>query len=383
MTMAAGSTLLALLPLQQVQAAGTSTAQSIMIDTSGTPQTVAVVNTQQWRYDTAGAATYFSNAWDNVVPSPSPSISDVLTSTSSQIVGIAPANEPACPPVAPLAPEAPPALQIKLIHDTHPGQNDVVGNNQCNFLDGLALVGDSYTQNASSSTTSCTYKTYQQQGSKYVIKTRTVSRTDSYLYNYVIAPLQASYDPFTAWLLTGESNPDGTASVDVNALIAGESVSVSKNLGTKFSFSLLQNDGITPRVSNVGVAVDGGTVDTSGLLTYEDRNPSGPTPDLDYSYTANALLCNGTACSSLVNGATALGILNGTASIDTFLGNNNGGANGQALAAMQLSGVSINIGEGPHTVTTSALVKDNSGTAIGNVSVDLQVNVVSPGCGSN
>jgi hypothetical protein len=137
------------------------------------------------------------------------------------------------------------------------------------------------------------------------------------------------------------------------------------------------------RISNVGVAVDGGTPNTSGLLTYMDRNPAGPTPNLDYSYTANALLCNGTACSSLVNGATALGILNGTASIDTFPGNDNGGANGQALAAAELSGVSVNIGEGPHTVTTSALVKDNAGTAVGNVSVDLQVNVVSPGCGGN
>ena len=95
---------------------------------------------------------------------------------------------------------------------------------------------------------------------------------------------------FTAWDLF-QTSGDGSAHVDVVALIAGESVSVSKNLGTKYSFSLLQSDGVTVRVQDVSVSVDGGTPVLAsyldGTLTYQDRNPAGLTPTLDYDYTAN------------------------------------------------------------------------------------------------
>ena len=208
------------------------------------------------------------------------------------------------------------------------------------------------------------------------------------LYTYAVTPTIDPVAAFTAWDLFNSSG-DGSAHVDVVALIAGESVSVSKNLGTKYSFSLLQSDGVTVRVQDVSVSVDGGTPVLAsyldGTLTYQDRNPAGLTPTLDYEYTANTLInglpANGTATSSLVNGKSASAILNGTVSIDAFPGNDNGGANGQALAAVQLSGIGTDLLPGEHTITIAATVKDNSGVLLGNVSITFNVNVVTPGCG--
>jgi len=199
-----------------------------------------------------------------------------------------------------------------------------------------------------------------------------------------VTPTADSVVPLTAWEVV-RTSVDGSAHVDVVALIAGQSVSVSKNLGTKYSFSLLQNDGMTVRVQDVSVSVDGGApvvaTYVEGTLSYQDRNPAGPTPALDYKYTANTLingvLANGTATPSLKNGALASAILNG----DTFAGNDNGGVNGQALAAVRLSGIGMDLLPGTHTITIAAKVKDNSGVFVGNVSVSIDVNIVTPGCG--
>jgi hypothetical protein len=49
-----------------------------------------------------------------------------------------------------------------------------------------------------------------------------------------------------------------------------------------------------------------------------------------------------------------------------FPGNDNGGANGQALAAIVLSGVGVDLLPGDHTLDISATVKDNAGKFIGN-----------------
>ena len=68
-------------------------------------------------------------------------------------------------------------------------------------------------------------------------------------------------------------------------------------------------------------------------------------------------------------------------SIDAFPGNDNGGANGQALAAVQLSGIGTDLQPGAHTITIAATVKDNSGVLLGNVSINFNLNIVTPGCG--
>jgi hypothetical protein len=325
--------------------AQTKTAQSIMIDTTGTASDVALVQTNIYKFNKATAATYYTNVWDGNAPT---------VSCSGPGCSLGNCNS---------VPSAPVADDTKVSGNSQ-GQNDLTGDDKCTFLDGGTLSSASYTQEVS--TPKCGSGNQQ--------------RTYTYKFTYNITPT-TTVGAFTAWDLFKTTGDGETAPVDVVALIAGESVSVSKNLGTKYSFSLLQTDGISVRVSNVCVSVDGGAADCSGTQTYMDRNPTGLTPTLNYSYTANALLCNGTACTSLVNGATAMNILNGIASSDTFPGNDNGGANGQALAAVGLNGITVNLAPGSHTLTISATVKDNNGVLIGNVSVSKQVNVVTPGCG--
>jgi hypothetical protein len=324
--------------------AQTKTAQSIMIDTTGTPTTLAIVQTQVYKFNVADAATYFTNDWDGIAPT--------VTCTGSPT---------ACAIAPPAAPAAPAPLESAVIGGGvfgNIGPDGIAGDNKCVFLDGGTLTGSSYTQAVK-------------------VPLSSPNRTYTYTYNYNVTP-NGTVGALTAWDLF-QLNGDGTAHVDVTALIAGESVSVSKNLGTKYSFSLLTADNAV-RVSNIGVAVDGGTPDYSGTATYMDRNPAGSTPALDYLYTANALLANGAATASLINGATALNILNGAVGTDVFAGNDNGGANGQALAAVQLSGIGVDLLPGAHTLTISATVKDNNGVLVGTVSVNLNVNVITPGC---
>lgn len=359
--------------------AQTKTAQSIMIDTSSTATALAIDQTQKYKFDVPVAATYFNNAWDNAVPSASCS--------GNGCGGV-------CP--QPPAPAAPLPLASQVIgggSSGNGGADGVAGQNRCTFLDGGTLTGGTYTQKISNVNGGCNVceacnggsgcgtnlsscPTVNGQKYKQVAK----SASWDFTYTYAVTPNIISVAAFTAWDLI-ETSGDNTVSLDVNALIAGESVSVSKNLGTKYSFSLLQNDGVTPRISNVCVSVDGGAATCvpypDQKLAYVDRNPSGPTPALDYLYNANALTCNGTACTSLMNGSGALAILNG----DAFAGNDNGGANGQALAAMLLSAVPFDLTVGDHAVTITAKVKENDGTLVGTVGVTLNVTVVTPGCG--
>jgi hypothetical protein len=329
----------------------TTTAQSIMIDATGTPSTLAIVQTHIYKFNIDTAATFFTNQWDGNLP--------VVSCTG---------NPTACSNPAPAAPAAPAPLASAVIGGGtfgNIGHDGIVGDNRCAFLDGGLLTGASYTQDV-----------------KVEVGSTSSKRTYTYTFTYAVAPNTDSVGPLTAWDLV-QTNGDGTAHVDVVALIAGESVSVSKNLGTKYSFSLLQGDGVSVRVSNVGVSVDGGPADTSGILTYTDR---GLEPTLDYLYAGNAFV-NGAASASLIDNAYASdvlkGAINGGVGPDTFPGNDNGGANGQALAAVRLSGVGVDLAPGPHAVTISATVKDNNGALLGTVSVNLNINVVTPGCGGN
>src|SRR4030095_12908766 len=116
---------------------------------------------QTYHYNLDSAAALFSNAWNGIAPQVTISTEDVVISTTNQITGTAPADELPCTPSAPAAPAAPAADPRKLKRDDHPGKNDVVGDNQCAFLNGTSLTGLTYTQEATATST-CTYKTYQQ-----------------------------------------------------------------------------------------------------------------------------------------------------------------------------------------------------------------------------
>jgi hypothetical protein len=330
--------------------AQTKTAQSIMIDTSTIESTYAISGTESYRLDVDAAALFFTNAWDGVAPT-------VVISSKGNATEAA-----ALTPAAP-APDASKVIGNGI--NGNIGKDGIVGENRCTFLDGGTLTGGTYTQSV-----------------KVEVGEKSEARSYTYTFTYVVTPT-GPVAPFTAWVLQ-ESTLPGTVSVDVVALIAGESVSVSKQNGTKYSFSLLQNDGITIRIQNVGVTLDSEPTDYTGTLTYFDR---ANTPALNFYYTGNAGF-NGTVQGSLLNG-DALAILNGgevspgVFSPDTFTGNNNGGADGKSLAQVMLSGVSVNLTEGSHTITVNAVVKDNVGALVGNVAVTKTVVVITPGCGGN
>jgi hypothetical protein len=68
---------------------------------------------------------------------------------------------------------------------------------------------------------------------------------------------------------------------------------------------------------------------------------------------------------------------------DGLAGNDGGGANGQALAAVRFGLADVGMSQGNHAVTISATVKDNAGTLVGKVSVATSVRVVAPSWSAN
>jgi hypothetical protein len=112
-------------------AAPIQTGQGIMVNLHANG-TFAITQTDTYQYNEATAATYFTNAWDQVVPSGTPPQHfSSSSSTATVLSSTLPATDPACTPPAPSAPVAPAPDSNKL---NGLGQSDVVGNNKCNFL---------------------------------------------------------------------------------------------------------------------------------------------------------------------------------------------------------------------------------------------------------
>jgi hypothetical protein len=165
--------------------------------------------------------------------------------------------------------------------------------------------------------------------------------------------------------LVSDSNPDGTAHIDIAADIAGESVLKSSNakLGTKYSFSLI--DGTGNRVQNLAVSVDGDTpVAATSTVSYP----------VDFAYVTNA---GSNGALSLLMDDDARSILNG----DSFAGNNDGGADGSALALATMSPVGFDLGPGSHTIQLTGTVKGNSASADISFNVQEVLIITTPGCG--
>lgn len=372
-----------------------TTGQGIMVNLNSAGA-LAIHEIDTYQYNEAVAGTYFSNAWDGVVPV---GVAGTFHSTSVMVtmtgLSTAPVVQSACVPPAPAAPAAPGQLASML---DGPGQSDVVGKNRCNFLDGVALVGLSYTQTATAPA-SCQYvskvvptkvKGVVVVGS-YDVTTTTVSGSYVYTYNYVIAP---DGDPavmapdfvnhvVSAWDFVDASG-GGLAHVAVGADIASESM--LKKAGTtvpKASFSLMEDDGITSRVQNLYVAV----MDSTGALvpgaenypasTVQTNAPGAMPGDvgaLDFLYTQNAGTNGNTA---LLKDGDARTILN----TDSFAGNDNGGANGQALAMAHADQSNFDLDVGDYSVLLTGTVKGNNATATSiGFSVTKLISIVSPGC---
>jgi hypothetical protein len=257
------------------------------------------------------------------------------------------------------------------------------------------LIGLTYTQSALANA-QCTYisdvsaVTNGPNAGKYRVTRKTVTKTCNDTWTYNITPLQASYDPLTAWDFVGSTGGD-SALVSVNAFIAGESVASSKQHPLKYSFSI--GGDVDPRVSrvqNLAVSINSGVVATPGSTVVKNTPGStatltedfaevvhGPDGALDFYYDGNA---GSNGHTELLNQPEdARTILN----TDSFSGNNDGGADGSALAGAVMDQVDLNLTEGDYTVTLTGTVKDNAGVADLPINVNKTVHIVHPGCGNN
>jgi hypothetical protein len=345
------------------------TAQSIMVNLKGMGDYTST-DTSTYRFNKTTAATYFSNAWDGNAPTRSDKTSGGNFCTPP---------EPETPPPAPAADDT------KLNSGT-PGKNDVTGKNECSFLDGTALTGDTYTQTVST-TTSCTSSGH------------TVTTTWTYTYTYNIAPLNDATHPnppaaFTAWDLQSGGGGGGI-DVSLSAEIAGESLVVSKQFPTgKYSFSLFDASSAN-RVHNLVLTItdaNGNTVYDSSALTdpntgellYPDGIPSALVYPVDFVYTGNAGF-NGTAQDYLLNGY-ARSILNGDIykttpdAKDQFPGNDDGGADGSALAEAIMNTLTVHLDNGTYNVTLTGVVKGNSADGTADQPINISGTISTPGC---
>jgi len=336
---------------QETQAlAASSTGQGIMANMTSIG-TLALVTNQIWHFDQLAAATFFTNAWDGNAPTYSCS----GNACNGDLCGV---------PAAPAAPAADPSKV------TGPGGSGVADKSRCTFLDGGTLVlTDSYEKTAQASV-SCT------------VSGRSKSATYTFRYTYAVAPDPelSTVASFTAWDLVSETGDGSSVHVDIGGFIAGESVLSKANLPRKYSFSLLETDPLTglpvSRVQNLAVTIDG-AAPIPATSTYVQNAPGALLGDpgaLDFAYVTNAGT-NGNV--SLLADGDARTILN----TDSFAGNQNGGAEGSALAGANIDPVGADLGVGDHTVVLTGTVKGNSATSSIDFAVTQLVHVITPGCG--
>lgn len=324
-----------------VWAAATQTGQGIMVTFTGA-NNYALVNNELWSFNTGTAATYFTNAWDGTAPTVTCSGAGCQTGTV---------------PAAPAAP-APNADKV-----THPGTG-TAETNMCTFLNGGTLVGATYTQTAtlSNNLSGNSRATY----------------TYTYTYNITgITPLAPAgiVDPRTAWTLTQVTGGE-TVPVTISADIAGESVISSTSQARKYSFSIRNSDG-TSRVTGLNLAVDNVSYPLTSQV-YENCPGcvAGDTGAVDFPYVTNAG-SNGVV--NLLADGNARDILN----TDSFAGNQNGGADGKALAKVVTDSVTVNLAPGSHTVVLTGTVKGNSALANIGFTVSHIIHIITPQCMGN
>jgi hypothetical protein len=347
----------------------TQTGQGIManLETSGS---FAIVQNLTYHYDETIAGTYYSNQWDGNAPT---------VSCSGPGCGTA--------PTAPTAPAVDPNAVIGI-----PGHPGIVNSNtcKCTFLDGGTLPSTTYTETAKLSTgsgrTGATYTytyIYDVNPDTAVATTEDTNANTSDGIQVPALDPTATVDPNEPWVFFSSSG-DATANINIDAMIAGESVVKNKTNGTKFSFSLFDSTDLD-RVQNLTVTV----TDSSNVVasaspgnTIVQNAPGALAGDpgaVDFAYATNA---GSNGATSLLQNGDARSILNGVfPSPDVFTGNDNGGADGSALAYAQMDTVPVSLPAGDYTITLTGTVKGNSTSADIPFSVTNHVNIITPGCG--
>jgi hypothetical protein len=294
-----------------------------------------LVQNKLYSFNIGTAAALFTNAWDGNAPA----------------VGCTGGG---CPGTAPAAPPAPSPNTDKV---TNPG-NGVAVANECTFLDGGTLVGSSYTQAAQLSN-----------GLSGNLKA-----TYTYTYTYNITPT-GPVVAFTAWDLTLTTGGE-TVPVTISADIAGESATKSSNLGQKYSFSIRNSDG-SSRVTGLNLQVDNNTYPINSTI-YENCPgcKAGDVGAVDFPYTTNA---GSNGFTDLLTNGNARDILN----TDSFAGNQDGGADGKALAKVVTDAVTVDLAPGSHNVVLTGTVKGNSASSNISFSVTQTIHIITPGCLGN
>lgn len=318
-------------------ATSASTGQGIMVDVD-LAGSLALVTNQTYVFNETTAATFFTNA-----PRPFP-----------QRTCIGEGCWPACP--EPSTPAPPSPIEEYL--------TQVVEQSKCAFLDGGALGARYYLQRSSLEAGCLSFP-------------RFLTATYTYDWTYEVTPHTPSVPKLTAWELQDQTSNGNTASIDVTALIAGESVLSSKTQPRKYSFSLLDSDGGV-RVQDLAVSLDG-AAPTPVASTYVQNAPGAKAGDpgaLDFKYVTNAG-SNGNL--SLLANGDARTILD----TDSFAGNQEGGKDGSALAAVITAPVPLELPVGQHSLVVTGKVKDNAAQSSSALNVSRVVHVVAPGCSGN
>lgn len=304
--------------LPAAHAAGGTTGQSIMVNLYAPSAVTRQVNLI-YRFDDVAAAGYFSNAY-----------------TGNYVCG-----PRGCPSPMP----NPPAADARQLDATLRG-------NQCTFLSGGTLQGQSYEQtiNGSGGTKATFYYAVTGAGS--------------------VAPL-------TAWVLFKETGDggDGPVSFTLNADIAGLSA-LNKN-GIKYSFSMGTND--ASRVTGLNILVNDQWVFSPTSTIFMNT----ATAPVDFTYTGNAG-SNGNTSLLPAAPVDARWLLNNDSfNGKPFPGNDNGGADGSALsiAKMQPVDLSFPSTDATYTIRLTGTVKDNAALADIPFSVSRTTRVIGQGCG--
>jgi hypothetical protein len=351
----AGVAALLFLVIGGTASAATATAQSAMFDNEASGNFV-ITGDSVYSYNKDTAATYFTNAWNGVVPTPT------CTGGGSGGVNCSSGNQPATP-------SAPDPDANKL--------NGHIGCNSCNFWDGSALslscaVGTTpYTQDV-------TLSGLNTKGNwKY-----------TFTYNIGFSAAGDAYNSapvaLTAWDLQSSSTTN--ADVTVEGFFAGQSTQL-KNTGSggwsfKASHTMLDSLGASRLVGATATITDAdaNVICTLPIVTHVVSGE-------DFTYLGNAGR-NGTLINLFDNGITPNGtvndIQNGVSTAlngrkDDFAGNNGTGGD-QAVIDSDSTGTCSISAAGNYTLNVTGTLKGVSGASSLPVSVSSSICISAGTC---
>lgn len=216
-----------------------------------------------------------------------------------------------------------------------PIKNSEIQQQKCTFFNGGQLAG-------------YTYK-------------KTVNGTRGWKWEWTYTVNGALVEPKTAWTST-VTQPGVDPTVPINAYIAGLSMLNSTQHPSKASFSLLSDDGLTNRVQDLKIFVDGVEIAAPANTITNGEN---------FYYATNAGSNGVTSLLTPYEGQWAFTIL----TTDSFSGNNDPS---NAIRA-KMDEVVTTLGVGTHSITLTGIVKGNAASAAVPVSVTKTV-TINGGC---